>query len=81
MGPKGSRDFGSFHIKPKAHAEEEEVPEDEWRKSRLPEYTAEDDPDLSRPKSQKGKAPRRPRQSLEDPKGDSKPNGPAIGAW
>ena len=29
VGPKGSRDFGPFHIKPKAHAEEEEVPEDE----------------------------------------------------
>ena len=29
MGPKGSRDFGQFHIKPKALAKEEEVPEDE----------------------------------------------------
>ena len=28
-GAKGSRDSGSFHIKPKAHAEEEEMPEDE----------------------------------------------------
>ncbi len=28
-GAKGSEDPGPFHIKPKAHAEEEEVPEDE----------------------------------------------------
>ena len=28
-GAKGSRDFGPFHIKPKAHTEEEEVPENE----------------------------------------------------
>ena len=61
MGPKGSKDFGQFHIKPKALAKEEEVPEDEWRESRLPEYTAEDNPVLGKPKSQKGKSPRRPR--------------------
>ena len=29
MGPEGSRGFGPFHFKPKAHAEEEEVPKDE----------------------------------------------------
>ena len=29
MGPEGPRGFGSFHLKPKAHAEEEEVPRDE----------------------------------------------------
>ena len=29
MGPEGSRGFGPFHFKPKAHAEEEEVSEDE----------------------------------------------------
>ena len=51
MGPEGPRGFGPFHFKPKAHAEEEEVPEDEWRESRLPECTAEDDPILGRPKS------------------------------
>ena len=28
-GAKRSKDFGSFHIKPKDHAEEEELPEDE----------------------------------------------------
>ena len=39
-GAKGSRDSSPFHIKPKAHAEEEEMPEDEQRESRLPRYTA-----------------------------------------
>ena len=29
VGPEGPRDFGPFHFKPKAHAEEEEVPGDE----------------------------------------------------
>ena len=62
-GAKGSKDPGPFHIKPKAHAEEEEMPKDEQRESRLPRYTVEDDPILGRPKSQKGKAPRRQRQS------------------
>ena len=62
-GAKGSRDFGLFHIKLKAHAEEEEMPEDEQRESRLPGYIAEDDPVLGKPKSWEGKAPRRQRQS------------------
>ena len=52
---KGSRDSNPFHIKPNAHVEEEEMPEDEQRESRLPGYTAKDDPVLSRPKSRKGK--------------------------
>ena len=63
VGPEGSRGFGPFHLKPKAHTEEEEVPDDECRESRLPECTAEDDPVLGRPKSQERKAPRRLRQS------------------
>ena len=58
-GAKGSRDSNPFHIKPKTHAEEEEMLEDEQREPRLPGYTAEDDPILGRPKSRKGKAPRR----------------------
>ena len=58
-GAKGSGDFNSLHIKPKAHAKEEEMSEDEQRESRLSGYIAEDDPILGRPKSQKGKAPRR----------------------
>ena len=57
-GAKGSRGSSPFHIRPKAHTEKEEMPEDEQRESRLPGYTAEDDPVLGRPKSQKGKAPR-----------------------
>ena len=58
-GAKGSRDSGLFHIKPKTHVEEEDMSENEQRESRLPRYTAEDDPVLGRPKSRKGKAPRR----------------------
>ena len=53
-----------FHIRPKAHFEEEEMLEDEQRESRLSGYIAEDDPVLGKPKSQKGKAPRCQRQSL-----------------
>ena len=79
-GAKGFRGSDPFHIKPKAHAEEEEMPEDEQRESRLPGYTAEDDPVLDRPKSRKGKAPRRQRQSLRASQGSSEPNRPAIGA-
>ena len=62
-GAKGSRDSSPFYIKPKAHAEEEEMPEDEQKESKLPGYTAEDDPVLGKPKSQKGKASRLQRQS------------------
>ena len=36
---------------------------DKQKESRLLGYTAEDDPVLGRPKSRKGKAPRRQRQS------------------
>ena len=60
-GAKGSRDFDPFHIKPKTHTEEEEVPEDEWRESRLSGYAAEDNLVLGRPKSQEGKMPHRQR--------------------
>ena len=62
-GAKGSEDLDSSHIKPKARAEEEEMPKDEQREPRLLGYTAEDDPVLGRPKSRKGKAPHRQRQS------------------
>ena len=79
-GAKGSGDSGPFHIKLKAHAEEEETPEDEQREPRLPGYTAKDDLVLGRPKSRKGKAPRRQRQSLRASQGSSEPNRPAIGA-
>ena len=63
MGLKDLAKLSSFHIKPKAHAEEEEMPEDEQRESKPPGYTAEDDPVIDISKSQKGKTPRRQRQS------------------
>ena len=56
-GSKGFNDPSPFHIKPLAHAEEEEMSEDEQRKSRLPGYTAENNPVLGRLRSWKGKAP------------------------
>ena len=80
-GAKGSKDSGPFHIKPKAHAKEEEMLEDEQRESGLPGYTAEDDPILDRPKSQKEKRHVARGSPLEDPKGDSEPNGLALRAW
>ena len=63
VGPEGPRGFGPFHPKPKAYAEEEEVPGDEWRESKLPECIAEDDPVLDRPNSWEKKAPHPPRTS------------------
>ena len=57
-GAKRSGDSSTFHIRPMAHAEEEEMSDDEQRESRLPGYTAKDDPVLDKPKSRKGKTPR-----------------------
>ena len=57
-GAKGFGDPGPFHIKPMAHAEEEEMFEDEQRKSRLPGYTVGDNPVLGKLRSRKGKMPR-----------------------
>ena len=65
MGPEGPRGFGPFHLKPKAHAEEEEVPGDEWRESKLSECIAEDDPVLGKPKSWEKKTPHLPRTSIQ----------------
>ena len=62
-GAKGFGDLSPFHIKPLAHAEEEEMSEDEQRKSRLPGYTIEDNPVLRRSRSRQGKAPRHQGQS------------------
>ena len=62
-GAKRSGNFGPFHIRPMAHVEEEEMPDDEQRESKLPGYIAEDDPVLGKPKSRKGKAPHGQRQS------------------
>ena len=58
-GAKRFGDPGPFHIRPMAHAKEEEIPENEQRESRLPGYIVGDDPVLGRPKSWKGKAPHR----------------------
>ena len=42
---------GPLHTGPKAHAEEEETPEDELRESQLPKDIAKDNPILSQSKS------------------------------
>ena len=47
-------DPGPFHIKLMTHAEEEEMSDDEQRKSRLPRYAAKDDLVLGEPRSRKG---------------------------
>ena len=57
-GAKGIGDPSPFHIKPMAHTKEEEMSEDEQRKSRPPRYAVEDDLVLSRPRSLKGEVPR-----------------------
>ena len=57
----GAQGFGNpspFHIKPKAHAEEEEMFEDEQRRSKLSRDVAEDNPVLDEPRSGKEKAAR-----------------------
>ena len=50
---------GPFHIKPKAHAEEEEMSEDKRKRSKLLGDVAEDNPVLGKPRSQKEKVARR----------------------
>ena len=62
-GAKGSGDPGSFHIRPMAYAEEEEMSKNEQKESRLLRYTAEDNSVLGKPKSRNGKAPRRQKKS------------------
>ena len=55
----GAEEFGNpdpFHIKPKAHAKEEKMSEDERRRSKLPGDVAEDNPVLGKPRSRKEKA-------------------------
>ena len=42
---------GLLYTKPKAYTEEDEMPEGERRKSKLPRSTAEDNPVLSQPRS------------------------------
>ena len=61
----GAKEFANpdpFHIKPKAHVEEEEMSEDERRRSKLPADVAENNPVLDKPRSRKEKVARRQRQ-------------------
>ena len=54
----GAKEFGNpgpFHIKPKAHAEEEEMSENERRRSKLPGDVVEDNPVLGKSRSRKEK--------------------------
>ena len=57
-GAKGFGNPGPFHIKPKAHAKEEEMSKDERRRSKLPEDVDEDNSVLGNLRSQKEKAAR-----------------------
>ena len=57
-GAKGSGNLGPFHIKHKAHADEEEMSKNEQRRSELPGDVAEDNFVLGKPKSQKEKTAR-----------------------
>ena len=62
----GAKEFGNpdpFHIKPKAHVEEEEMSEDERRRSKLPGDVAEDNLVLGKPRSRKEKEARHQGQS------------------
>ena len=55
----GAKEFGNpgpFHIKPKAHAEEEEILEDEQKRFKLLGDVAEDRIILGEPRSRKEKA-------------------------
>ena len=62
-GVKESGNPGPFHIKPKAHAEEEEMSKDERRRSELPGDVAEDNPVLGKPRLRKEKEARHQGQS------------------
>ena len=81
MGPKGSRDFGQFHIKPKALAKEEKCPRmNEGNpdcQNILPRMT------LSSANQNHRRGSRHVARGspLEDPKGDPKSYGSAIGVW
>ena len=55
-GAKGFDNLGSFHIKRKAYTEEEEMSEDEQRRSKLPGDVAKDNPVFGKLRSQKEKA-------------------------
>ena len=55
-GAKGFSNPGPFHIKSKVHAEEEEMFENEQKKSKLLGDVTEDNPVLGEPRSRKEKA-------------------------
>ena len=57
-GAKDSGNLGPFHIKPKAHAKEEEMSKDEQRGSKLPRDIAKDNFVLGKLKSRKEKTAR-----------------------
>ena len=55
----GVKEFGHLsplYTKPKAHAEEEEMPDDERRKLKLPSSIAEDNPVLGQLRLRRGRA-------------------------
>ena len=63
----GAKEFGNlgpFHIKSKAHAEEEEMFEDERRRSKLSGGVVKDNPVLGNLRSRKEKTVRHQGQSL-----------------
>ena len=47
---------GPLYTEPKADAEEEEMPEDEQRRSKFPTDIAEDNPVVGQPRSKEGRA-------------------------
>ena len=54
-GAEGCGNLGPFHIKSKAHAEEEEMSKDEQRRSKLLGDVVEDNPVLNELRSRKEK--------------------------
>ena len=50
-GVKELSNLGLLYIEPKAHAEEEEMPKNEQRRSKFPRDIAEDNPVLGQPRS------------------------------
>ena len=63
----GAKEFGNlgpFHIKPKTHAKEEEMSEDERRRSKLSGGVVKDNPVLDNLRSRKEKTVRHQGQSL-----------------
>ena len=68
-GAKESGNPGPFYIELKVHAEEEEMSEDEQRRSELLEDIAENNPVLGKSRSRKEKVARHQGQSLKASQG------------